>query len=291
MMSLLLGVLLGGAVAVCLLLAVLLLRAQHASDRERSRGDAVSARAVQLEQELTPLRRYQAIVDVELAARQLQEQAAAEARRVVDDAQRSAHATVEHAQAEAQRVLATAQAGLATATMNANSMTVAATNEARTILEAAHRESERANAEMISASAEKTRLEKTAQAMRNVIDGYGDRYVVPTAGLLDDLAEEFSFTDAGQKLKAARTHTRDMIRNGIAAECDYVEANRRATAIEFVVDAFNGKADSCAISNRSCARPKKKGGARYRWPSRRAAGTSTSFQTSALSVMTSTRSV
>lgn len=29
-----------------------------------------------------------------------------------------------------------------------------------------------------------------------------------------------------------------------AAECDYVEANRRETAIRFVIDAFNGKADS-----------------------------------------------
>ena len=35
-----------------------------------------------------------------------------------------------------------------------------------------------------------------------------------------------------------------MIRNGTAAACEYVEANRRETAINFVVDAFNGKVDS-----------------------------------------------
>jgi hypothetical protein len=35
-----------------------------------------------------------------------------------------------------------------------------------------------------------------------------------------------------------------MIRNGTAATCEYVEANRRETAINFVVDAFNGKVDS-----------------------------------------------
>ena len=35
-----------------------------------------------------------------------------------------------------------------------------------------------------------------------------------------------------------------MIRNGTAATCDYVEANRRETAISFVLDAFNGKVDS-----------------------------------------------
>ncbi|MFL5243942.1 MAG: DUF4041 domain-containing protein [Gemmataceae bacterium] len=35
-----------------------------------------------------------------------------------------------------------------------------------------------------------------------------------------------------------------MTRNGTAAACEYVEANRRETAINFVVDAFNGKVDS-----------------------------------------------
>jgi hypothetical protein len=41
-----------------------------------------------------------------------------------------------------------------------------------------------------------------------------------------------------------------MIRNAIAATCEYVEDNRRTTAINFVLDAFNGKADS--ILSRVC---------------------------------------
>ncbi len=83
-----------------------------------------------------------------------------------------------------------------------------------------------------------------AQAMKNVVEGYGDAYIVPTYNLLDDLAEEFGFTEAGQKLKAARDYTRFMVKTGRAAACDYVEANRRDTAVRFVVDAFNGKVDS-----------------------------------------------
>ena len=83
-----------------------------------------------------------------------------------------------------------------------------------------------------------------AQAMKNVVEGYGDAYIVPTYNLLDDLAEEFGFTEAGQKLKAAREYTRFMVKAGRAAACDYVEANRRDTAVRFVVDAFNGKVDS-----------------------------------------------
>jgi len=35
-----------------------------------------------------------------------------------------------------------------------------------------------------------------------------------------------------------------MISDGTAATCDYAEANRRATAIAFVLDAFNGKVDT-----------------------------------------------
>jgi hypothetical protein len=35
-----------------------------------------------------------------------------------------------------------------------------------------------------------------------------------------------------------------MVKNGTAATCDYVEENRRETAVRFVVDAFNGKVDS-----------------------------------------------
>ncbi|UQA61385.1 DUF4041 domain-containing protein [Polyangium aurulentum] len=88
------------------------------------------------------------------------------------------------------------------------------------------------------------RLEQTVQAMKNVIEGYGDRYVMPTAGLLDYLAEEFGFAEAGQRLKAAREKVRNMIKQGTAATCDYVEANRQTTAIEFVLDAFNGKTDA-----------------------------------------------
>ncbi|NRX08095.1 hypothetical protein DFH81_005449 [Clostridium beijerinckii] len=35
-----------------------------------------------------------------------------------------------------------------------------------------------------------------------------------------------------------------MVENGLAAKCDYVENNRKTTAINFVTDAFNGKVDT-----------------------------------------------
>lgn len=88
------------------------------------------------------------------------------------------------------------------------------------------------------------RLEQAAQAMKNVIAGYGDRYLVPTYSLLDQLADDFGYTEAGQALKAARANTKSMVEAGRAAACDYVEANRRDTAIRFVIAAFNGAVDS-----------------------------------------------
>jgi hypothetical protein len=86
--------------------------------------------------------------------------------------------------------------------------------------------------------------EKTVKAMKNIISGYGDEYIIPSRSLLDDLAETYGYTQAGEDLKNARKNSRELVKFLQAAECDYVEANRRTTAINFIVDAFNGKADS-----------------------------------------------
>lgn len=82
--------------------------------------------------------------------------------------------------------------------------------------------------------------EEVAKAMKNVIEGYGDEYLKPTFSLLDDLADEFGYDEAGQRLKDARERTRMLVKNGDAASCDYVEKNRKETALNFVLDAFNG---------------------------------------------------
>lgn len=88
------------------------------------------------------------------------------------------------------------------------------------------------------------RLERAAVAMRNVIEGYGDRYLKPTYSVLDELADAYGFEEAGQALKQARSLSSTLVAGGRAASCDYVEAQRRETAIRFVLDAFNGKVDT-----------------------------------------------
>ncbi len=116
--------------------------------------------------------------------------------------------------------------------------------EANRIIEVAKKRAEEIAGDAFAALHRAKALEQTAAAMQNIIDGYGDRYVVPTHSVLDDLAEHFGFADAGQRLKLARERMRQMIKDHTAAVCEYAEAYRRATAIEFVLDAFNGKVDT-----------------------------------------------
>lgn len=116
--------------------------------------------------------------------------------------------------------------------------------DASKIIEDANRKAEEIAGEAIKALNNQREIEKTVKAMKNIIEGYGDQYLAPTYSLLDDLADEFGHTEAGIKLKDARNNTNILIRDNKAAKCDYVEEYRRTTAINFVLDAFNGKVDS-----------------------------------------------
>jgi hypothetical protein len=119
-----------------------------------------------------------------------------------------------------------------------------ATRDAGRIVEEAHKRAEQIGGDAYVALRDKERLEQAVTAIRNVIEGYGDRYIIPTRSLIDDLASDFGHTEAGQALTDAREQSRRMVEEGQAAGCEYVEANRRETAIRFVVDAFNGRVDA-----------------------------------------------
>ncbi|MEO6808052.1 MAG: DUF4041 domain-containing protein [Isosphaeraceae bacterium] len=86
--------------------------------------------------------------------------------------------------------------------------------------------------------------EASAKAMQNVVAGYADTYLVPASHVLDELAEEYGFHKAGDRLKIARERTRIMERSGTAATCNYPEGWKNEYAIRFVLGAFNGKVDS-----------------------------------------------
>lgn len=126
----------------------------------------------------------------------------------------------------------------------ARSILDSATRQCAKIIEAANKKAMEVAGSAYDAKNNAALYESTVRAMKNIIEGYGDEFIMPEQSLLDDLADDFYHTRAGQELRRARETTNVMIRNGTAATCEYVEVNRRETAIEFVVDAFNGKVDS-----------------------------------------------
>ncbi|MBI3285427.1 MAG: DUF4041 domain-containing protein [Burkholderiales bacterium] len=119
-----------------------------------------------------------------------------------------------------------------------------ANRQASHILQEAKAQAEKIGGDAYLALEKAGELQERIVAMQNVIDGYGDRYLRPTYSLLDELAETYGHFDAGQQLKLARERARLMVEHASAAGCEYVEPQRRAMAIRFVLDAFNGKTDS-----------------------------------------------
>lgn len=148
------------------------------------------------------------------------------------------------AQVEVDELRREARAGNSEAKRKAEAiMAEANTRAARLVTDAEGRAQEIAG-DAYRALNEAEQLQRTATAIRNVIEGYGDRYLKPTYSLLDQLAEDYGFDEAGQELKRARANSQIMVTGERAATCDYVERNRRETAIRFVLDAFNGKVDT-----------------------------------------------
>jgi hypothetical protein len=119
-----------------------------------------------------------------------------------------------------------------------------ATRQAGDIVAKAEKEAQQIAGDAYIALRDKQTLEQAVTALWNVVNGYGDRYVIPTRSLLDELAEDFGFTSAGEALRFAREHSRRMVEERQAATCNYEEEDRRERANRFVVDAFNGRVDA-----------------------------------------------
>lgn len=92
--------------------------------------------------------------------------------------------------------------------------------------------------------AKQARAQEILEALRNAVDGYGARYVVPPQSVLDELAREAAHTEPGQRLKEARAKSRNMVKEGMAATSDYAKDGRGELAANFALDAFNGKVES-----------------------------------------------
>lgn len=216
----------------------------------RARDDALVLSRT-LREDVESLAPFREVRDASRRAEDLRMQAA----EFFANAKADAKAVESRARAEAEQIIARAK-GEASNIRNAGEVTIQARKlEAETLVTNAARHAEdmikaaRERAEQIAGDAYKAMneaesLKQVAKAMQNVVDGYGDKYLKPMLSLIDDLAEEYGFEEAGQQLKIARDRSRRMIDGHQAAACDYVEVSRRDTAIRFVIDAFNGRVDS-----------------------------------------------
>ncbi len=155
------------------------------------------------------------------------------------------------AEREADEMRNEARLELASKKERAESILAAANSQASQIVEAASKQAETIAGDAYRALKEADGLREATKAMQNLFEGYGDKYLKPTYSLLDELADRYGFDEAGKQLKQAREITKSLVEADRAASCEYVEPNRKETAIRFVVDAFNGKVDSILSRSKS----------------------------------------
>jgi hypothetical protein len=190
--------------------------------------------------ELGPLRGYASLHDAESEVRKALAEAIAEAAALRREAQMLVDQTKE---ATSQERTASQQRAKDIRTQ-AEALLVQATRDAGRIAEAAERRAEQIGGDAYVALRDKQVLEQAVEALWSVVHGYGDKYVIPTRSLLDELAADFGHTKAGEELKAAREQSRRLVELKLAATCNYEEEDRRDRANRFVVDAFNGRVDA-----------------------------------------------
>ncbi|MFI5166051.1 MAG: DUF4041 domain-containing protein [Thermoanaerobaculales bacterium] len=220
---------------------------EHYETAARNAEAAAQELVAKTFKDLEPLRRFQHLADAEGDARRLLAEAVKEAMGLQAEAQR----LLDDARAAAANERLAAKEKVRDIHEQADARLNQAIRDAGRIMAEAEKRAEETGGAAYAALREKELLEHAAEAMRNIIDGYGDRYLVPTHSLLDDLAAEYGYDAAGQSLASAREQSKRMVEQGEAATCNYVEASRRNTAIQFIIHAFNGSVDATLSRARS----------------------------------------
>ncbi len=221
----------------------LLQSAQALLDKASADAESLKSRSQADADALLESARAQAAEHIR-SARETLEHAKSEAATLVSESRRQAEAVLAEARDDAASQRSSARQDGKQLRDEASAALDSATVQAKDIIDAARKRAEEIAGSAYEAMRNASLFQQTVKAMKNIIEGYGDQYLVPERSLLDGLAEDFGHTEAGAELKKARERSKAMVRCGTAATCEYVETNRRTTAINFVTDAFNGKVDS-----------------------------------------------
>lgn len=213
---------------------------QHYETEARKSQEAADALVAKTVKDFESLRKYEKLRDAEAEAQRQLADALEEAKNLRAEArnllERTKNAAADERLAAEEKVKDIHE--------QADARLNQAIRDAGRIIARAEERAQQIGGDAYRALQEKEQLAQAAEAIRNKIEGYGDRYLVPAHSVLDDLADKFGYDAAGQALKSARALSARMVEQGEAATCDYAEANRRKTAIQFVIHAFNGEVDS-----------------------------------------------
>lgn len=69
--------------------------------------------------------------------------------------------------------------------------------------------------------------EKTVRVMKNIVDGYGNCYLILLDMVVDSLVLDYDYISVGRELKGIFNKIRLMVKFGKVCDCDYVEENWR----------------------------------------------------------------
>jgi len=120
-----------------------------------------------------------------------------EAARLRHDAATEVTRLTESASAEADRVKQEARDQARLRLEKAEQQLSDAGKQAAKIIADAEKRGEEIAGDAYKALKNADHLKRVADAMQNKIEGYGDRYIVPTYSLLDELADAYGFAEAG----------------------------------------------------------------------------------------------
>jgi hypothetical protein len=194
-----------------------------------------------IEKQQAELSKYQCVIDAEAQAeeirissqrllREASSQAKATAKSIETQARERADNMLKRCQKETNEIRSAASAIVKSAEGMAYEIRVNAEKDAMDVA-----------GDAWDVKLEKDKNLKILESLKNQINGYGDKYIIPVHELLDDLAESVGYSEAGRKLKAARARSREVVRSGQAALCTAGEMDTREAAQKFVIDAFNAK--------------------------------------------------
>lgn len=200
------------ALIALLVLFVLYLLAKKSANKLGQELNESKDRFSSYKSKMEPLKKYQAIKDAESEAKRIQTEARSILEKVkihydkkIAEANELANSELKESRVKAKAIRERAEKEL----QNAHDIHDIATK----IEVDAKAKAEEIAGDAWEAKQNAEQYESTVKAMKNIIQGYGDEYLIPNQSVLDELAQEYDHKEAGRELAKIRTLIKSMIKN------------------------------------------------------------------------------